>query len=169
LSRRARASRRSPAAEPHAASQARSTASSTRCGSRTAWRPTRWRPTGATWRCTRSGWRDAARRSTTAARADLLAYACARHAGSKATSSNRRLTVFKRYFRWALREHLVSRPHACKLLGAGQAAARAEDLSEAQVEALLGAPEVDTPLGLRDRTMLELMYASGCASASWSA
>ncbi len=34
-------------------------------------------------------------------------------------------------------------------------------LSEAQVEALLHAPDVDTPLGLRDRTMLELMYASG--------
>jgi integrase/recombinase XerD len=34
-------------------------------------------------------------------------------------------------------------------------------LSEAQVEALLGAPDVDTALGLRDRTMLELMYASG--------
>ncbi|MET0335079.1 MAG: tyrosine recombinase [Rhizobacter sp.] len=34
-------------------------------------------------------------------------------------------------------------------------------LTEAQVEALLAAPEVDLPLGLRDRTMLELMYASG--------
>ena len=34
-------------------------------------------------------------------------------------------------------------------------------LSEAQVEALLAAPDVDTPLGLRDRTMIELMYASG--------
>jgi integrase/recombinase XerD len=34
-------------------------------------------------------------------------------------------------------------------------------LSETQVEALLAAPAVDTPLGLRDRTMLELMYASG--------
>jgi integrase/recombinase XerD len=34
-------------------------------------------------------------------------------------------------------------------------------LSEAQVEALLKAPDIATPLGLRDRTMLELMYASG--------
>ena len=34
-------------------------------------------------------------------------------------------------------------------------------LSEAQVEALLAAPDADTPLGLRDRTMIELMYASG--------
>src|SRR5450830_365962 len=33
--------------------------------------------------------------------------------------------------------------------------------TEGQVEALLAAPDVDTPLGLRERTMLELMYASG--------
>ena len=37
---------------------------------------------------------------------DLLAYIAARHAGSRATSANRRLTVFKRFFRWALRERL---------------------------------------------------------------
>ena len=34
-------------------------------------------------------------------------------------------------------------------------------MTESQVEALLDAPDIDTPLGLRDRTMLELMYASG--------
>ena len=34
-------------------------------------------------------------------------------------------------------------------------------LSESQVEALIGAPDVSTPLGLRDRAMFELMYATG--------
>jgi integrase/recombinase XerD len=92
---------------------------------------------------------------------DLLAYAVTRHAGSKATSSNRRLTVFKRYFRWALREHLVQADPTLKLLAARQPLRVPKTLSEAQVEALLAAPDVDTPLGLRDRTMLELMYASG--------
>jgi len=92
---------------------------------------------------------------------DLRDYAVTRHAGSKATSSNRRLTVFKRYFRWAMREHLASADPTLRLLSAKQPLRVPKSLSEAQVEALLGAPDVDTPLGLRDRTMLELMYASG--------
>ncbi len=93
--------------------------------------------------------------------AELLDYAVARHVGSKATSSNRRLTVFKRYFRWALREHLLGADPTLKLVSAKQALRVPKTLSEAQVEALLGAPDVDASLGLRDRTMLELMYASG--------
>ena len=98
---------------------------------------------------------DAARES------DLLAYAAARHAGTKATSANRRLTVFKRYFRWALRERLLEADPTLKLAAARQPLRVPKTLSEAQVEALLGAPDVETPLGLRDRAMLELMYASG--------
>ena len=92
---------------------------------------------------------------------DLLAYAVARHEGSKATSGNRRLTVFKRYFRWALREHLLHADPTLRLQSARQPLRVPKVLSEAQVETLLDAPRVDTPLGLRDRTMLELMYASG--------
>ena len=91
----------------------------------------------------------------------LREHAIAQHAGSKATSANRRLTVFKRYFRWALREHLVQADPTLKLLSAKQPLRVPKTLSEAQVETLLKAPDVDTPLGLRDRTMLELMYASG--------
>ncbi len=93
--------------------------------------------------------------------ADLLAYGVARHPGSKASSSNRRLTVFKRYFRWALREGRISVDPTLRLGGARQALRVPKTLSEAQVEALLAAPDVDTPLGLRDRAMLELLYASG--------
>jgi integrase/recombinase XerD len=92
---------------------------------------------------------------------DLRAYAVARHAGTKSTSANRRLTVFKRYFRWALREHLLLADPTLKLLSAKQQPRSIKLLSEAQVESLLGAPDVALPLGLRDRTMLELMYASG--------
>jgi integrase/recombinase XerD len=92
---------------------------------------------------------------------DLLEYGVARHAGSKATSANRRLTVFKRYFRWAIREHLLSVDPTLRLLSARQSVRVPKTLTESQVEALLAAPDVQTPLGLRDRAMLELMYASG--------
>src|SRR5689334_14632154 len=92
---------------------------------------------------------------------DLLAYAVARHAATRATSANRRLTVFRRYFRWALRERRVGADPTLKLGAARQPLRVPKTLSEAQVEALLGAPDVSTPRGLRDRTMLELMYASG--------
>jgi integrase/recombinase XerD len=93
--------------------------------------------------------------------ADLNAYFAARHAASKATTANRRLTVFKRYFRWALRERLADTDPTLRLQSARQPLRVPKTLTEAQVEALLGAPDTETPLGLRDRTMLELIYASG--------
>lgn len=105
--------------------------------------------------------REHGRELVSATEADLLGYAVARHAGSKASSANRRLTVFKRFFRWALREHLVSADPTLKMSTAKAPLRVPKTLSEAQVEALLAAPDVATPLGLRDRTMLELMYASG--------
>jgi integrase/recombinase XerD len=93
--------------------------------------------------------------------ADLLVYATLHHAHTRSTTANRRLTVFKRYFRWALRENVVTIDPTLKLLSAKQPLRVPKTLSEAQVESLLTAPDVQTPLGLRDRTMLELMYASG--------
>ena len=95
------------------------------------------------------------------AESDLNAYFAARHSQTRATSANRRLTVFKRYFRWALRERIVAADPTLKLQSAKQPLRVPKTLSEAQVEALLAAPDVDMPLGLRDRAMLELMYASG--------
>ncbi len=85
----------------------------------------------------------------------------ARHKNSRATSANRRLTVFKRFFRWALRERLTAADPTLKLRNAKQPLRVPKSLSQAQVEALLGAPDVDKPLGLRDRAMLELLYACG--------
>ena len=92
---------------------------------------------------------------------DLNAYFSARHETTKATSANRRLTVFKRYFRWALRERLMTTDPTLKLQSARQALRVPKIMTEIQVEALLAAPSDDTPLGQRDRAMLELMYASG--------
>lgn len=88
-------------------------------------------------------------------------YFAARHASTRATSANRRLTVFKRYFRWALRERLIHQDPTLKLQSARQPLRVPKTLTEAQVEALLAAPDTATALGLRDRTMFELMYAAG--------
>ncbi len=92
---------------------------------------------------------------------DLLGYISARFGQTRATTANRRLTVFKRYFRWALREHLVQSDPTLKLMSARQPMRVPKTLSEGQVETLLNAPDVITPLGHRDRTMLEVIYASG--------
>jgi integrase/recombinase XerD len=92
---------------------------------------------------------------------DLQAYFSEQHAATKATTANRRLTVFKRYFRWALRESLLHTDPTLKLQSAKQALRVPKTLTEAQVEALLAAPDTSNALGVRDRTMLELMYASG--------
>ncbi len=92
---------------------------------------------------------------------DLQAYFSDQHAATKATTANRRLTVFKRYFRWALREGLLHTDPTLKLQSAKQALRVPKTLTEAQVEALLDAADTAQALGVRDRTMLELMYASG--------
>ncbi|MBY4697948.1 site-specific tyrosine recombinase XerD [Burkholderia latens] len=90
----------------------------------------------------------------------VTGYIAARSDG-KATSSNRRLSVFRRYYGWAVREHRATADPTLRITSAKQGTRFPSTLSEAQVEALLGAPDIATPLGLRDRTMLELMYASG--------
>ena len=91
----------------------------------------------------------------------LQAYFAVRHSLSKATSANRRLTVFKRYYRWALRERIVEVDPTLRMLAAKQALRVPKTLSEEQVDALLSAPDTHTALGLRDKAMLELLYASG--------
>ncbi len=91
----------------------------------------------------------------------LQQYFAHRHAESKATSANRRLTVFKRFYRWALRERLLNVDPTLKLLTAKQPMRMPKTLTEAQVERLINAPDISTLLGLRDRAMFELLYASG--------
>jgi integrase/recombinase XerD len=96
-----------------------------------------------------------------AAATDLAAYFAARHEDSRATSANRRLAALKRYYQMALRQRRITIDPCLRMKSARQPPRFPKTLSEAQVEALLAAPDVATPLGLRDRTMLELMYASG--------
>lgn len=88
-------------------------------------------------------------------------YFAVRFSTSKASSANRRLTVFRRFFRWAQRESLIHEDPSLKLLAARTPLRVPKTLTEANVQALLEAPDVNKPLGLRDKAMLELLYASG--------
>jgi len=97
-----------------------------------------------------------------AGRGELLAYLAAQvAAGRSPRSLSRYLSVMRQFYRWALREGRVQADPSALIdspkLGRGLPKA----LSEEQVEGLLDAPDIETPLGLRDRTMLELMYATG--------
>jgi integrase/recombinase XerD len=97
----------------------------------------------------------------TASELDLASYAAARHAGSLPSSAGRRLSVFRRFYRWATREGLSFDDPTVRMDAPRQRMRLPGTLTEAQVEALLAAPDTDEPLGLRDRAMLELLYASG--------
>ena len=92
---------------------------------------------------------------------DIAAYFAERHADTRPSSANRRLSVLKRFYQLALRRNQVPIDPCLKMASAKQPTRFVHTLSESQVEALLAAPDVSTPLGLRERTMLELMYASG--------
>jgi integrase/recombinase XerD len=92
---------------------------------------------------------------------DLNAYFSAKHLTTKATSANRRLAVLKRFYQLALRQNKISIDPCLRMKSAKQPPRYPKTLTEPQVEALLAAPDTESPLGLRDRTMLELMYASG--------
>jgi len=92
---------------------------------------------------------------------ELNAYFAEQHASTRATTANRRLAVLRRFYRWAVRDGLVAQDPTLRLKGAKVPPRFPKTLSEAQVESLLAAPDVATALGLRDRAMLELLYATG--------
>ena len=71
----------------------------------------------------------------------LQGYFAARHAQTRATSANRRLTVLRRYFHWALRERRIEADPTVRLQAARQPLRVPKTLTQAQVEALLHAPD----------------------------
>jgi len=97
-----------------------------------------------------------------ASRQALLGYLHSRVvAGAKPRTTARLLSSLRRFYRYLVREQLISEDPSARIdspkLGRGLPKA----LTEAEVEALLRAPSIDEPLGLRDRAMLEVLYASG--------
>lgn len=93
--------------------------------------------------------------------ADIQAWFAAKHPTSRASTANRRLATLRRYYTWALRQGRVHRDPCLELKTAKQPARFPNTLTEKQVEDLLSSPDTDTPLGLRDRAMLETLYATG--------
>ncbi|MFW6021176.1 MAG: site-specific tyrosine recombinase XerD [Guyparkeria sp.] len=81
--------------------------------------------------------------------------------GAAPRSVGRMRSALRRFYAWANREGLVRPNPANDLPAPRRPRDLPTDLSEADVEALLNAPDIRTPLGLRDRAMLETLYATG--------
>jgi integrase/recombinase XerD len=94
-----------------------------------------------------------------ASEGDLFAF----FAGKKgrASSAARRVSSLKRFYQYCVRERRLAEDPTLKLDPPKRAPRFPKTLSETDVEALLGTPDVRTPLGLRDRAMLETLYATG--------
>lgn len=82
-------------------------------------------------------------------------------AGFKASSTARLLSALRRFFQYLLREQLRDDDPTALLLTPKLPQRLPKDLSEAQVEALLAEPDASIELELRDKAMLELLYATG--------
>jgi len=97
-----------------------------------------------------------------ATRSDLLAFIAWRtEQGAKPRSTARQLSSFRRFFRFLLRENMIKEDPTIKIDMPRIGRSLPQSLTEGEVEALLAAPNVSDPLGHRDRTMLEVLYATG--------
>jgi integrase/recombinase XerD len=90
---------------------------------------------------------------------DLFGFLASRK--GRSSSAARRLSSLKRFYGWCLRERRTRVDPTLKLDPPKRTPRFPKTLSEADVEALLAAPDVATPLGMRDRAMFEVLYASG--------
>ncbi len=97
-----------------------------------------------------------------AQRTDIEAFLAAQfRAKAKATSINRRLSTLRRFYRLQVQQGTVKTDPTLRVQAPKLPRRLPKNLSEAQVEALLAAPDVETTLGVRDRAMLETLYACG--------
>jgi len=95
-------------------------------------------------------------------KSDLLAFIADRvEGGAKPRSTARQLSSFRRFFRYIMREGLRNSDPTADIEMPRIGRSLPKTLSEDEVESLLHAPNTDEPLGHRDRTMLELLYATG--------
>ncbi len=81
--------------------------------------------------------------------------------GSKPRSTARLLSSMRRFYQYWVREGLLSSDPSARIEAPKLGRGLPKSLTEADVEALLDAPDTSTALGLRDRAMLEVLYATG--------
>jgi integrase/recombinase XerD len=91
----------------------------------------------------------------------VQAYLAHRFPLVKVRSINRLIATLRRFYRYALLANLIKQDPTLHIEAPKMPKQLPKTMSEAQVEDLLHAPDVNTPLGMRDRAMLELLYASG--------
>src|SRR5947207_14266471 len=95
-------------------------------------------------------------------RADLQEFIAWRvSAGARPRSTARQLSSFRRFFRYFMREGSIREDPTAQIAMPKIGRSLPRSLTEEEVESLLSAPLVSDPLGNRDRTMLEVLYATG--------
>jgi integrase/recombinase XerD len=95
-------------------------------------------------------------------REDLMRYLSERMAkGIKSRSTARALSCLRGLYRYMLRENMIAEDPTLQIQNPKLGRPLPDTLSESEVERLLAAPDVKTVIGFRDRTMLEVLYASG--------
>lgn len=93
--------------------------------------------------------------------ADIQQYLAVRFPQSKPRSISRLIASLRRFYRYLLRENKISQDPTLQIQSPKLPRSLPKSLNEDEVVALLHAPDVDQPAGLRDRAMLELLYACG--------
>ena len=93
--------------------------------------------------------------------ADIQQYLAVKFPQSKPRSISRLIASMRRFYRYALRENLIKTDPMLQIESPKLPRSLPKSLNEQEVEDLLNAPDINQPIGLRDRAMLELLYASG--------
>ena len=93
--------------------------------------------------------------------ADIQHYLAVKFPQSKPRSISRLIASLRRFYRYCLRESLIKTDPTLQIESPKLPRSLPKSLNEQEVEDLLNAPNIDQPIGLRDRAMLELLYASG--------
>ncbi len=95
-----------------------------------------------------------------ARRADVLDF-LAGQAGAPPRTIARRLSSLRRFYLYQCREGRIDQDPCARIEAPKLGRPLPDVLTEAQVESLIAAPDTSDPFGLRDRAMLELLYATG--------